>query len=283
MKHCIILLLLLLPIGSKAQENIISQDTTLYVNGRKIVIREQGENIKVKLYEQIHKGDTIENDQLFEGVYKNGRSTERRILFSYPFNRRNPRNFLAGEYIGLATLTHPGEIRYRQGRSWEFGVNIFEIAKPVSKNWTVAIGAGVKSIIYGYKGNGCLQEDAEGVSHWLPAPDGSVYKRSRLLRSGVVIPIVMDWQASSGKKNSFYIQGGVEWELPICYTSVDYKEGDGDDKIRYKNFRYGNINLLFRAGYSEYGLYVRYSCMPLFEEGKGPNAHPLTFGFYWSL
>lgn len=37
------------------------QDTTLYVNGRKIVIKEQGDKIKVKLYERASGGDTITN------------------------------------------------------------------------------------------------------------------------------------------------------------------------------------------------------------------------------
>ena len=39
------------PMSGMAQNESTPQDTTLYVNGRKIVIKEQGDKIKVKLYE----------------------------------------------------------------------------------------------------------------------------------------------------------------------------------------------------------------------------------------
>lgn len=68
------------------------QDTTLYVNGRKIVIKEQGDKIKVKLYESASGGDTITNAQIFEGVYLNGQSTESRtVLSALPSRRKTTR------------------------------------------------------------------------------------------------------------------------------------------------------------------------------------------------
>ena len=71
MKHIYLLLFMLIPMAGMAQEGI-SQDTTLYVNGRKILIKENEGKIKVKLYEQSSHGDTIENDQIFEGIYTDG-------------------------------------------------------------------------------------------------------------------------------------------------------------------------------------------------------------------
>ena len=73
-----------------AQNESTPQDTTLYVNGRKIVIKEQGDKIKVKLYESASGGDTITNAQIFEGVYLNGQSTESRtVLSALPFSKKN--------------------------------------------------------------------------------------------------------------------------------------------------------------------------------------------------
>lgn len=60
MKHIYLLLFMLIPMAGMAQESV-SQDTTLYVNGRKILIKEKEGKIKVKLYEQSSRGDTIEN------------------------------------------------------------------------------------------------------------------------------------------------------------------------------------------------------------------------------
>lgn len=87
MKHIYLLLFMLIPMAGMAQESV-SQDTTLYVNGRKILIKEKEGKIKVKLYEQSSRGDTIENDQIFEGIYTDGQTTERRTAFTMPFVKR---------------------------------------------------------------------------------------------------------------------------------------------------------------------------------------------------
>ena len=78
MKQLLLLLCIIAPMGLMAQNENLAQDTTLYLNGRKIVIKEQNDQIKVKLYESISEGDTIANTKIFEGVYLNGRSMESR-------------------------------------------------------------------------------------------------------------------------------------------------------------------------------------------------------------
>lgn len=52
MKKLLLLWLMMAPMSGMAQNESTPQDTTLYVNGRKIVIKEQGDKIKVKLYER---------------------------------------------------------------------------------------------------------------------------------------------------------------------------------------------------------------------------------------
>ena len=90
MKKLLLLWLMIAPMSGMAQNESTPQDTTLYVNGRKIVIKEQGDKIKVKLYESASGGDTITNAQIFEGVYLNGQSTESRtVLSALPFSKKN--------------------------------------------------------------------------------------------------------------------------------------------------------------------------------------------------
>lgn len=76
MKHIFLLLLLAASTAVMAQESI-PQDTTIYLNGRKMVVKENNGKIKVKLYEAKEANDTIESTQVFEGVYLDGRSIER--------------------------------------------------------------------------------------------------------------------------------------------------------------------------------------------------------------
>lgn len=92
MKKLLLLWLMIAPMSGMAQNESTPQDTTLYVNGRKIVIKEQGDKIKVKLYESASGGDTITNAQIFEGVYLNGQSTESRtVLSALPSRRKTTR------------------------------------------------------------------------------------------------------------------------------------------------------------------------------------------------
>ena len=96
MKKLLLLWLMMAPMSGMAQNESTPQDTTLYVNGRKIVIKEQGDKIKVKLYERASGGDTITNAQIFEGVYLNGQSTESRtVLSALPFSKKNNKSCIS--------------------------------------------------------------------------------------------------------------------------------------------------------------------------------------------
>ena len=60
MKRIFFLFLIMTSMTVVAQESI-PQDTTLYLNGRKIIIKEHDGKIKVKMYEAKADNDTIEN------------------------------------------------------------------------------------------------------------------------------------------------------------------------------------------------------------------------------
>ena len=87
MKRILFLFLIMASMTVVAQESI-PQDTTLYLNGRKVVIKERDGKIKVKMYEAKAENDTIENTQVFEGVYLDGRSIERTTTVSVPFVKK---------------------------------------------------------------------------------------------------------------------------------------------------------------------------------------------------
>lgn len=53
-----------------------------------MVIKERDGKIKVKMYEAKAENDTIENTQVFEGVYLDGRSIERTTTVSVPFVKK---------------------------------------------------------------------------------------------------------------------------------------------------------------------------------------------------
>ena len=59
MKRILFLFLIMTSMTVVAQESI-PQDTTLYLNGRKVIIKERDGKIKVKMYESKAENDTIE-------------------------------------------------------------------------------------------------------------------------------------------------------------------------------------------------------------------------------
>ena len=61
MKRIFFLFLIMTSMTVVAQESI-PQDTTLYLNGRKIIIKEHDGKIKVKMYEAKADNDTIVSD-----------------------------------------------------------------------------------------------------------------------------------------------------------------------------------------------------------------------------
>ncbi len=87
MKHMILLVAVIIPLGALAMQPL-PQDTTVFINGRKLEIREDHGKINVRMYESQFQGDTIENQKVFEGVYLNGQSSEQRISVSVPFARK---------------------------------------------------------------------------------------------------------------------------------------------------------------------------------------------------
>ncbi|MCD8030543.1 MAG: hypothetical protein LUF85_06925 [Bacteroides sp.] len=87
MKHIILLLVVSIPLGAMATQPL-SQDTTVFINGRKMEIREDHGRINVRMYESQFPGDTLENQKVFEGIYLDGQSSEQRISVSVPFAKK---------------------------------------------------------------------------------------------------------------------------------------------------------------------------------------------------
>lgn len=286
MKHIFLSgLILLLPVCAIAQEKAYT-DTTIFIGNKKLEIKESAEKIKVKIFEPSSSGDTIENDQIFEGVYKDGKSTERRIILSAPFYRKHKNN-LVGFYLGMNNFACKGDINLSQIRSWEVGMYLFEADIPLgkSKKWSIVTGIGFKGNWYGYNGNRAFREE-NGVTKWLPAPEGKVYTSSSFYHFSTIIPVLLSWQTPR-KKNPFFVQGGIEADIraiPGC--TVKYKDENGKkhkENYRDRNAEPGGGNIFLHLGIGELGIYGRYSIDRLFEKGKGPDVRPFSIGISWTL
>ena len=298
MKQLLLLLFIIAPMGIMAQNENLAQDTTLYLNGRKIVIKEHGDKIKVKLYESTSNGDTIANAKIFEGVYLNGKSMESRtVLDVLPFSKRNRKTdrfepHAGGLYIGYTQLSNDffsfnpsNRASLNTGHSWEIGGNLFTgyHAFAPTYNWGVTIGLG-----WGYRsmrldGNYAFRE-IDGVTQIYPgemAEEPTEYSKSRLRYFYFRIPLSIEWQTRINGRGPLFFAVGPEAEIRHGVKSKGKINGVKKTFDKGLNVRPLGINVLAQAGYADLGVYMRYSTYGLFEKNKGPELYPFSFGVCW--
>lgn len=300
MKHMILLLLMLIPLAGMAQENVTTQDTTLYVKGRKIVIREGDGKIKVKLYEQTVTDGMIENDQIFEGVYIDGQSMERRSSFGVPFMKKYTKSHkqrqqyfeghTQGIYMGFnrmgdeLTPNLSDDIDLNLTKSWNFGFNLLGGSVPISYNhcWglTAALGWGYTS--YRLEGNYAFTKEGN-VTMLRPGggvDETPVYSKSRLRYFHFRIPIALEWQKKVSFHGPVFLAFGPE--LEVRHGMQSRVKIDGHRKIfKGLNTRPVGINLLLQGGFGNLGAFLRCSTSSIFEKNKGPQFYPWSFGLQW--
>ncbi|WP_455592611.1 hypothetical protein [Bacteroides sp.] len=296
MKHIILALLMLAPLTGIAQENetIVSQDTTLYVNGRKIVIKENDNKIKVKLYEQSSQGDTIENDQIFEGIYSDGQTTERRTVFNVPFMKKKTYNkfnpHVAGIYLGYSRMAdgflsfgNPKEVDLRANKSWEIGFTLFDGSLALTRDnaWGLSAGLGWGYTSFRVDGNYAFDK-INGITEIVPGlEDDYAYTQSRLRYFYFRIPVTVEWQKKFGRKGPLFFSAGLEAEIRHGVKSKVKYAGQKRNLGNDLNIHPLGINFLAQAGYGDLGVYMRYSTYSLFQKDKGPKLLPYSFGISW--
>lgn len=291
MKHiCSLLFLLMSSITVMAQESIL-QDTTIYLNGRKMVIKENNGKIKVKMYEAKSNNDTIENAQVFEGVYLNGRSIEQTTIVSVPFVKKKNKNYrfdphYPAVYVGFDKLSK-GALQYSAGvpqigsKSWEWGINPFcgGIALTPNNHWGITAALGIARIVHKIDDNHGF-EKIDGITVCQPAPEGVDYQKSWLRYWAFRLPISMEWQTKFGSSRAFITAGPeVEWRVGI--KSRAKYEGSKHTLSSNMNTNPLGLNLLLQAGYGCLGFNARFALTSFFEKNKGPELYPASLGFAW--
>lgn len=291
MKHISLLLFLLVSMQVFAQESI-PQDTTIYLNGRKIVVREKNDKIKVKIYEATAGSDTIENAQIFEGVYLDGRSIEQTTIVSVPFVKKTKRYrfephyaaFYAGfDKLSGGTLQYSAAVPQIAGKSWEWGINPFcgGIALTRDNHWGVTAALGIARIVHKLDNNLGF-EKVDGVTACVPAPEGVEYQKSWLRYWAFRLPVSIEWQTKFGSSRAFIAAGPeVEWRVGIkSRAKYDGGKHTLSDKL---NTHPLGVNLLLQAGYGWFGFNARFALTSFFEKDKGPEVYPASLGvaLYW--
>jgi len=294
MKRILIIALISLPAGLWAATETMPSDTTIILDKKRIEVNDSGERMKVRVYEIDEKNEKIEDELVFEGHYKDGKSIERRkhsINITLPTWKRGFDPHWGGFGIGFANVSDESlnindidGVSLRSGNSLEYNLNVLDKAFPFSKNsnFAVVTGLGMRWSRYRLNTNHHFME-IDGITSLQPASEGITYKSSKLNITSLTIPLLIEWQ--NRKKNSaeFFFSAGVVGVIKtISSSKVVYRDASGD---KHKKKMDGGMNLrpvtmdfLLQAGYDWIGIYAKYSPIEMFESGKGPKLHPVSIG-----
>ncbi|MDH6534286.1 PorT family protein [Parabacteroides sp. 52] len=297
MKKVLCLIAICIPMGLLATEtHTIVPDTTLYMEGKKIQIKEGEDRMKVRVYDLPSNGEEQEQELVFEGHYKGGQSYERRkhgksITIPLPYRNRSFDAHWVGLGVGFANFAdkdlHVNDIdgvSLNSGKSLEYNLNFFEHDFRLSKRyaWAVVTGVGIRWSRYRLDGDKHFRR-VDGTTLLELAPEGIHYSASKLNITSLTIPILLEWQNRRRYDNDFFISAGIVGVIKTASSSrIVYRDENG--KKRKEKMDTGlyirpiNMDFLLQMGYSWIGLYMKYSPFELFENDKGPKIHPVSIG-----
>lgn len=273
----------------------LSSDTLFILDGKRIEVKDNGDRMKVKVYEQTETGDSIDSELVFEGHYRHGQNYERRkhvksLRIPVPTWDKDFDPHWAGFGMGFANFAdrdlHVNDIdgvSLRGGNSLEYNLNVLEKAFPFSRyNWAIVTGAGMRWSRYRIDSNQYFQE-IDGITSLHPVADGITLKASKLNITSITIPVLLEWQKRYRRKTQFFVSAGVVGVIKTCSSSkIVYKDLNGK-KHKEKidggmNLRPVTVDFLVQAGFNWIGLYAKYSPVGLFQTQKGPLVHPVSIG-----
>lgn len=141
----------------------------------------------------------------------------------------------------------------------------------------VAFGVGVGFSNFNVHHNGQFAEvDSLGATTLTPFPDNYEYDKNKLALNYLELPLELRFRSKGRRCFRFTLGAKVGW---MFNASTKTKDDEGTRKFKpvanTLPYRYG---VFARVGYSWFSLVGFYSLSPVFEEDKGPELIPLSFG-----
>ena len=277
-------------------------DTIIVLENREIQVIEEDDRLRIRVFNLVEEGDTIARRMVFEGQYRDGRTLERthlhrEVSLTVPVTRpawfwsNNFNPSWAGFGVGFNSfidnnqnLNYIDGASLNIGRSIEWTLNFYERGFPITRNLGFVTGLGMRWNRYHLSSQRFFDTE-NGVTSLFPVEDGRVLTRTRLGVNSFTLPLLFEWQTQQGFRNSgFFVSAGVVGALNYRSASkirfVDSRGNTQRETIaRDLYVRPFTYNFLLQAGFANsFGLYLRYSPMELFQNGKGPSVQPVSMG-----
>jgi hypothetical protein len=181
------------------------------------------------------------------------------------------------------------DLDYSRSLIWRFNIieeKINLIAREGKPILGLVVGAGFTYASYG------LSKNTRVVSNTNAFPDTTFgfadtslaysYSKNKMRMSYIQVPLLLEVNTSTDPDRNFHIAAGaiVGWNMgTVIKHKYDVEGRTHKDRTKGDfNTQPFTLDLTARMGYRNFGVWASYSLTPLFEDGRGPEVYPMSFG-----
>lgn len=296
MKTFFAILALLASLSCVNASTFFPADTTFRYQNRTVVIQEQQDEINVSVYRHNEAGDTVKSDKIYEGIFTDDKSVERRYenrfdifvpdIFKPKDKRKVAASHWAGFGIGFSNLPNgwdfDGELAsaLNLSRSLQYNLNFFDNHWSLGNNgFSLVTGFGIQFNSMHLETNKYMEViDYKTVI----STSEEALNKSRLHFTYLTFPLLLEVNFPIGCAETIFLNAGVVGKIKTASSSKIWLNENGKErKIKQPgdlNIRPVTFDLLFQAGVGDVGFFMSYTPLSLFLHNKGPEANQGTVG-----
>lgn len=167
-------------------------------------------------------------------------------------------------------------------RSQVWNINFLEHKFRIVKEYVgLTTGLGLNFTQIGFDNNFVISDIGDSL---VAVQDTMIsYKKNKLRATYLTVPLLLEFNTNKDNDKGFYLAAGVigGYRIGSSYKRVYEVNGDKrkDKQKGGYNLNPFKLDLTARLGYGDFGAFVTYSLVPVFESGATVNkAYPLTAG-----
>jgi|TARA_R110000737_G_scaffold33607_1_gene51921 hypothetical protein len=195
----------------------------------------------------------------------------------------------AGLDFGFNVMTNgSGSAKFPGYKYWEndpahsiyFNLNIAEKKLKIIQNYVgLTTGIGFNFNQFAFNNNYILMDSVDTIVGVVSPQD---YTKNKLRAAYLQIPLMLEFNTNKNNDKGVYLAAGVIGGVRLSSRVKRVGKIDGDQFKEIVKGTYAlnpfKLDLTGRVGYGDFGAFVNYSVLPLFDTDKTTEVYPLTFG-----
>lgn len=205
---------------------------------------------------------------------------------------RDDLTYWSGFEVGVNMLMNPSfkpeftddHLEIDPANSFSYSFNFMETRIRIIKDYFgIVTGIGFTNSRYGFKNDHLrLASNADSTWGWYDSTLVSGFSKNQLRVNYFNVPVLFHINTSKDPDKNFHMSfgaiGGVRIGSKVKYK-YDVFGGESEDKERGRyNLNPFSLAGTARLGFRDFGLFVNYNLLSLYEKNASEEAYPLTFG-----